>query len=67
MANRPFGTYGRAINRVLALAFLALLVGKLFFRPQLKAFGRWLDGLTNAMLIAILLAYAVQIGLLLAR
>jgi len=49
------------INRVLAFAFLALLLGKLLFRPQLAAIGRWLDGLVNAMLIAIALAYTVQI------
>lgn len=39
----------------------------MFFRPQLKALGRWLDGFVNAMLIAIAVAYAVQLALLLTR
>ena len=58
---------GSPINRALAFAFLALLVGKLLFRPQLAAVGRWLDGLVNAMLIAIGLAYTVQIAVLILR
>lgn len=58
---------GWPINRALALAFIALLLGKLLFRPQLAALGRWLDGVVNAMLIAIGLAYTVQIVLLLLR
>jgi hypothetical protein len=64
--DRPF-VLQALINRILAFAFVALILGKLFFRPQLKALGRWLDGVVNAMLIAIVLAYAVQLGILLTR
>jgi hypothetical protein len=31
------------------------------FRPQLKALGKWLDGAVNAMLIAICVAWTIQI------
>ena len=53
------------INKLLALAFVALVLGKLLFRPQLKAVGRWLDGAVNAMLIAIAIAYSLQLALVL--
>jgi hypothetical protein len=49
------------LNKLLALAFVVLLLGKLFFKPQLRSLGRWLDGVVNAMLIAISVAYALQI------
>lgn len=48
------------INKLLAIFFVGLVVGKLFFRPQLKMLGRWLDGVVNAFLIAILVAYMIQ-------
>jgi hypothetical protein len=53
------------LSKLLALAFLLLVLGKLLFRPQLKALGRWLEGVVNATLIAIGLVYALQLVLLL--
>lgn len=47
--------------------FVALVVGKLLFRPQLKTLGRWLDGVVNALLIAIAIAYTLQIVIVLTR
>ena len=47
--------------KLLALAFVFLLVGKLLFRPQLRALGKWLDGVVNAMLIAIVVVYALHL------
>jgi len=49
------------LGKVLALAFVSLVLGKLFFRRQLKAFGRWLDGIVNAFIVAIAVAYSIQL------
>lgn len=51
------------LNKLLAIAFVVLILGKLFFRPQLGALKRWFDGVVNAMLIAIALVYALQLVL----
>lgn len=51
------------LNKLLAIAFVVLIVGKLFFRPQLGALKQWFDGVINAMLIAIVVVYAVQLVL----
>jgi hypothetical protein len=51
------------IGRILILAFLLLLVGKIFFPPQLAALKRWFDGAVNAMLLAIALVYLVHIAM----
>ena len=50
-------------GRLLALAFLLLLIGKLFFRPQLSAIKKWFDGIVNAMLLAIGLVYLFHVAL----
>jgi hypothetical protein len=50
---------------MLAIVFVGLVVGKLLFRPQLKMLGRWLDGVVNAFLIAILIAYMIQAAIFL--
>jgi hypothetical protein len=49
------------INKLLAAAFVMLVLGRLFFRPQLYSLRRWFDGVVNAMLIAIVLTYGVQL------
>ena len=48
------------INKLLAFVFVGLVVGKLFFKPRFRLLGRWLDGVVNAFLIAIAIAYLVQ-------
>lgn len=48
------------LNKLLAAGFILLVCGKLFFRPQLRAVQKWFDGLVNAMLIAIVVVYALQ-------
>ena len=48
------------ISKILSLVFVGLFVGRLLFRPQLKALGKWFDGLVNAMLIAIGIAVVIQ-------
>ncbi len=55
------------LNKLLALAFIGLLLGKVFFKPQLRAFARWFDGVINAFIIAIAIVYTVQIILWLTR
>lgn len=51
------------INKALAIVFVGLIVGKFFFRPQLKMLGRWLDGVVNAFLVAIFVAYLIQLAI----
>lgn len=53
------------LSKLLAFAFIILIVMKLVFRPQFSALRRWFDGVVNAMLIAIALAYCVQLVVLL--
>lgn len=55
------------ISKLLAFAFVLLFVGKMFFKPQLRAFGKWLDGAVNAMLVAIALVWGIQLVIYLAR
>jgi len=50
-------------GRLLVIAFLLLLVGKVFYRPQLAAIKKWFDGVINAMLIAIALVYFVHMSI----
>ncbi|HMR75660.1 MAG TPA: hypothetical protein PKD61_11115 [Polyangiaceae bacterium] len=47
--------------KVLAIAFVLLIAGKLLFKPQLRAFGKWFDGLVNAVLIALAVSSALQL------
>jgi len=49
------------LGKVLAFAFVGLVLGKLFFRRQLRAFGKWLDGIVNAFIVAIAIAYSIQL------
>jgi hypothetical protein len=45
------------------LVLALLIVGKIWYRPQLAAMKLWFDGLINATIIAIAVVYLVQ-GLL---
>lgn len=49
------------LGKLLALLFGVLLVGKLFFKPQMKVVRIWFDALVNAMLVAITLTWSVQL------
>jgi len=49
------------INKILAASFIFLILGKIFFRPQLSAVKKWFDGVINAMLIAIGVVYSIQL------
>ena len=49
------------LGKLLSVVFIGLVLGKLFFRPQLKALGKWFDGVINAFLIAIAIAYLIQL------
>lgn len=51
------------LNKVLTICFILLFVGKMLFRPQFSAVRKWFDGVINAMLIAIAIAYAIQVVL----
>ncbi len=56
-----FQVWGSVLSKLLALGFVLLLVSKLFFRPRFGAMKKWFDGVINAMLIAIVIAYALQL------
>jgi hypothetical protein len=51
------------LNKIAAVIFVGLILGKLFFRRQLRAFGKRLDGLVNAILISIAVLYSIQLVL----
>ncbi|HEX9619771.1 MAG TPA: hypothetical protein VF989_06535 [Polyangiaceae bacterium] len=51
------------LSKLLVISFLGLLVTRLLFFRQLRAFGKWFEGFINALLIAIALAYALQLVL----
>lgn len=54
------------LSKLLAASFTVIFLGRMFFRPQLRALGVWLDGLVNALLIAIALTWTVQLLIYLA-
>ena len=56
-----WATTDPVFSKVLTIAFVGLVLGKLFFKPQLKSLGKWFDGVINAFLIAIAIAYLIQL------
>jgi len=53
------------LQKVLALALAATVIGHIFFRPQLRRLGQRIDRLVTLMVIAIVLTWASQIVFLL--
>jgi hypothetical protein len=53
------------LQKILALALGATVVGHLFFRPQLKQLGRRIDRIVTFMVVAIVITWLVQITYLL--
>lgn len=51
------------LSKLLVIFFVGLLAARLFFFRRLRAFGRWFEGFINAVLIAIAIAYALQLVL----
>jgi hypothetical protein len=49
------------LQKIIALALGATVVGHLFFRPQLKQLGRRIDRIVTFMVVAIIITWAVQI------
>jgi uncharacterized membrane protein len=49
------------LQKLLALALGAVVVGHIFFRPQLRQLGRKLDRLVTLMVIAIVLTWLGQL------
>jgi hypothetical protein len=48
-------------QKLLALTFLVLVIGRLLFRPQLRQLGQRLDKLVSVMVVAIAISYAGQL------
>jgi hypothetical protein len=49
------------LTRLVSYALLFLIVGRLFFRPQLRQLGRRIDRLVTLMALAVLITWATQI------
>ena len=49
------------LQKLLALALGAVVVGHIFFRPQLRQLGRKLDRLVTMMVVAIVLTWLGQL------
>lgn len=49
------------LQKLLALTFVVLLVGRVMFRPQLKQLGARLDRFVNFMVVAIAISYTAQL------
>jgi hypothetical protein len=49
------------LQKLLALTFLVLVIGRLLFRPQLRQLGQRLDKLVSVMVVAIAISYAGQL------
>ena len=49
------------LQKTLSLAFLAFLVGYLFFRPQLRELGKRIDRFVSLMVVAIVITWAGQL------
>ncbi len=52
------------LQKLLALVMLVLLVGHVFFRPQLRQLGARLDKFVSMMVIAIVISYVGQLIIL---
>jgi hypothetical protein len=49
------------LQKIIALALGATVVGHLFFRPQLKQLGRRIDRIVTFMVVAIVVTWVIQI------
>ena len=49
------------LQKLLALTFVVVVVGKLFFRPQFKQLGKRIDTFVNVMVVAIAISYVGQL------
>lgn len=49
------------VSKLLALGVLVFIVLKLAVYPQFKNLGKWLNGVVNALLIAIGVAWSIQL------
>lgn len=52
------------LQKLLALALGAVVVGHIFFRPQLRQLGRKIDRLVTFMVVAIVLTWLGQLAYL---
>ena len=49
------------LQKLLALVFFVVVVGRLLFRPKLAQLGKRIDRLVNVMVLAIAISYAGQL------
>jgi preprotein translocase subunit YajC len=49
------------LSKLLSLTFFAVVVGYLFFRPQLRQIGQRLDRIVSLMVVAIVITWAGQL------
>ncbi|MCH9682319.1 MAG: hypothetical protein K0V04_12855 [Deltaproteobacteria bacterium] len=55
------------LTKLIAIAVLGTLVGRVFFQPQLEGLGRWFRRFVDVTLIVITVVYAVQIIIMLTK
>ena len=53
------------LQKILAISFLVLFIGRVLFRPQLKQLGTQIETFANFLVVAIAISYGVQLILLL--
>lgn len=51
--------------KLIAIGFVALSVGKIFFKPQMEGLGKWFSRLLDTTLIVIAIVLVVQLTLIL--
>ncbi len=55
------------LSKLLALIFIAILVGRVLLRPQFKELGRWFNRFVDVTLIVIAVVYGAQLVMMLSR
>ncbi len=50
--------------KLVAIGFVAVSVGKIFFAPQMKHLGKWFSHVVDTTLIVIAVVLAVQLALI---
>lgn len=49
------------ITKLIALAFVAILAGRVFFRPRLRELGQWLSRFVDVTLVVLAVVYGTML------
>ena len=53
--------------KLVAIGFVAVSVGKIFFKPQMEGLGKWFSHVVDTTLIVIAVVLVVQMALILSQ